>query len=393
MLQGIGNERLKKIPFAVKLADCNDPNAVLNKWGSDFRMLLNPKDTTDTSNSNNKTFDCSASDGNIDEDSVFGRIIHIKEVLKCILAAKSGKAPGYDQIPSELLKNDGALVMLHSLYNRCFITGIVPSAWSKGIISPIPKSSTADQRDPISYRGITLAPTMYKIYCSVLNNRIAQWCSIENVIHDEQNGFIKGNSTIDHVHALTNVIETRKLKKLSTFTAFIDYRKAYDMIDRAVLFEKLRHEGLQGSLLQAMTSLYSDVKCCVRINGFDSEWFDVKYGLKQGCPLSPVLFNLYINDLISFLTNLGVGIDIDDQKVRILLFADDVVLLAENAVGLQLLLDSLSAWCSRNKMQVNCEKSKIVHFRPKSILKTEHVFIIAGMNLEIVQCYKYLGVI
>ena len=112
------------------------------------------------------------------------------------------KAPGYDQIPRELLKNDGALVMLHSLYHRCFITGIVPSVWSKGIISPILKSSTADPRDPMSYLGITLVPTMFKTYCSVLNNRIAQRCSMENVITDKHNDFIKGKSTIDHVHAL-----------------------------------------------------------------------------------------------------------------------------------------------------------------------------------------------
>lgn len=71
-------------------------------------------------------------------------------------------------------------------------------------------------RDPLSYRGITFATTMFKIYRCILNNRITKWCLDQNVINDEQNGFVKGSSTIDYVHALTKLIETRILKKLST---------------------------------------------------------------------------------------------------------------------------------------------------------------------------------
>lgn len=80
------------------------------------------------------------------------------------LQAKSSKGPGHDEIPSELLKNDSALVMLDSLFNRCFMSRSVPPAWSKGIITPALKSSIIDARDPLSYEGITLAPCMYKIY-------------------------------------------------------------------------------------------------------------------------------------------------------------------------------------------------------------------------------------
>jgi hypothetical protein len=100
--------------------------------------------------------------------------------------------------------------------------------WSKGIITPIPKSSTSDPRDPMSYRDLTLASVAYKLYCGVLNARLTVELYDMEVINDEQNGFRKGRSTIDHLSTLTTIIETRKGRKLSTFCAFIYFKKAYD---------------------------------------------------------------------------------------------------------------------------------------------------------------------
>ena len=89
--------------------------------------------------------------------------------------------------------------------------------WNRGIITAIPKCSTSDQRDPLSYRGITLAPFAYKVFCGILNER--------EIIKDEQNGFMKG-STVDHINTITSIIETRKKCKLSTYVAFIDFKKS-----------------------------------------------------------------------------------------------------------------------------------------------------------------------
>ena len=95
--------------------------------------------------------------------------------------------------------------------------------WSKGIITPIPNCTTSDPRDPKSYRGITLIPCSYKLYCSILNNRLVSWLESRNILHDEPNGFHSSRSTIDHL--ITSIIETRKLRKLSTFTVFVDFKK------------------------------------------------------------------------------------------------------------------------------------------------------------------------
>ncbi|CAG2195599.1 unnamed protein product [Mytilus edulis] len=206
---------------------------------------------------------------------------------------------------------------------------------SKGIITPIPKRTTADPRDPMACRGITLAPVSYKLYCGVLNSRLTVKLDELNFLHDEQNGFRKGRNTIDHISTLTTVIETRKLHKLSTYVAFIDFKKAYDWINRDLLFGKLENLGISSKMLNAIFSLYRNVYSCVKVNGNFTDWFEVKCGLKQGCILSPILFNIFINDLVDEVKKLDIGVKIDDEKICVLLYADDLVFLTENEKDLQ----------------------------------------------------------
>ena len=135
---------------------------------------------------------------------------------------------------------------------------------------------------------------MYKLYCSVLNERLYEWTNVNNIIPDEQNGFRKKRSCIDHVSTLTSIIDTRRKLRKSTYTAFIDFSKAFDRVNRNILWSKLGGLGINNNckMLNALKSLYVDVQSCVRVNGYYSEWFDVSNGLKQGCILSPLLFSI-----------------------------------------------------------------------------------------------------
>ena len=96
---------------------------------------------------------------------------------------------------------------------------------------------------PLSYRGIALAPFAYTVFFCILNDRLVKWFDERELIKYEQNGFMKGRITVDHINTITSIIETRKKCKLSTYVAFIDISKAYDSINRALLFDQLENLG------------------------------------------------------------------------------------------------------------------------------------------------------
>ena len=359
---GVAKERKKDIPFEVKMANVeisNNPEDVMQVWKTAFEKLLNRNvDNTSSPDAAQKQ-NCNV------QPSYFGAGIEISEVKAAIKALKNNKAVGIDELPAEVLKCDNIFVALCALFNKCFITSIIPSAWKQGIINPIPKSSTSDRMDPLSYRGITLTSAVYKLFCTILNNRLSKWENEHSVLADNQNGFRKHRSTTDHVISLTSIIETRKLYKKNTFVAFIDFTKAYDSINRGILLIKLSDLGISGLMYKALLAIYANVRCAVRINGSLTEWFDVTCGLKQGCSLFSILFNLYINDLITRINSLGTGIDINGEKVSILVYADDVVLLVENEADLQQLLQELHNWCETNRLEINTKQVKSYAFQKR----------------------------
>lgn len=233
----------------------------------------------------------------------------------------------------------------------------------------------------------------YKLYCNILNDRLSQWVEDNDILADEQNGFRQERSTVDQLSSLTNIIDVRKKMRKSTFCAFIDFSKAYDTIDRQILWDKIRKLGIVDTFCHAIMSIYTNVLCSVRLNGHYTDWFTVNSGLKQGCPLSPILFNLYINDLVSFLQSFNCGVEIDGEKMCILLYADDVVLIASDEKELQTLLDGLSLWCKSNGMNINASKSNVVHFRQKSCPRSDMVFRCGDIDIQYVSEYKYLGLV
>lgn len=196
----------------------------------------------------------------------------------------------------------------------------------------------------------------------------------------------------DHLSTFSMLVESRKLLKQSTFVSFIDLSKAYDRIGRNLLWHKLESLGLNGTFINAIKSLYEGVRAAVRVNGSLTDWFDVGVGLKQGCALSPVLFNIYLNDLIQEIKDMGLGVTVNGEKVSILGYADDIVLMAESEEDLQDMLNRLDQWCDTWAMKVNTSKTKVIHFRPRSVVRTGFNFKCGSESLEKVSQYKYLGI-
>ena len=263
-----------------------------------------------------------------------------------------------------------------------------------GVITPIVKDVSKEIRDPGNYRGITIAPAMYKLFCSILNSRLNKFMDTNNYIVDNQNGFKKGRSTVDHLATLTNIIETRKLQKKDTFVAFIDFSKAYDRVNRGFLWKKLETMGVKGKMLQCLKGLYHNVTSKVKIGpGVTTDWFKVGTGLRQGCIVSPLCFNAYINDMAMVIMDKCKGVKVGNESVSILMYADDVALIAETEKDLQAMLNVLHKWCQTWDVMVNTDKSQVVHFRKKNTPQTMVEFKLSNKSLDKVNKYKYLGLV
>ena len=203
---------------------------VLDKWMGDFSRLYNP--TLNSPLASQNTDNVEPKNIDIQEAQILNCDITLPEVKIALSAAKCGKAPGLDNIPVDVLKNDTTAYFLTELFDICFKNSITPKAWQQSVIHPIPKDNTKDKRNPSNYRGLALASSIYKLYCGILNNRLSRWAELSGKLADEQNGFRKQRSCYDHLSSLSLITETRRKRNQPTYTAFIDFSKAFDRIDR-----------------------------------------------------------------------------------------------------------------------------------------------------------------
>ena len=168
--------------------------------------------------------------------------------------------------------------LLYRLFSVCFDSALVPA-----LIHPILKPNTTDPRTPVNYRGIALQSVVLKVFCKVLNARLSDWSETNCLLSDEQNGFRPDRSCLDHLFVICSIISTRKLNKSPTFVAFVDLKKAFDSVDRDLLWHRLGLYGISGKFLDLIKCLYRDTEYCVRVNDTVTEPFPVTSGVQQGC--------------------------------------------------------------------------------------------------------------
>ncbi len=175
---------------------------------------------------------------------------------------------------------------------------------------------------------------------------------------------------------------------------FVDFKKAFDSVHHNKLLQAMQKEGVQGKFFSSIKSMYDSLLSCVRANSEYSDFFDCPVGVRQGCVLSPTIFSLFINHLANYITETGRhGIQLLSGLVElfILLFADDVALLATTPYGLQNQLNSLKACCDRLHMEVNGDKTKVMVFRKGGYLSKHEKWYYDGIEMEVVNKYNYLG--
>ena len=327
-------------------------------------------------------------------------------VKKVIKKLKNNKACGVDNVSNEFLKNcpDTVIAVIVDIFNLVLKTGVVPTDWCIGIIQPLFKNK-GSINNPDNYRGITLLCCIGKLFTSCIYYRLSMFFENRVVIGEEQAGFREGYSTYDHTFVLSFIIDFYKQLGVPLYCAFIDYKKAFDLIERAALWQKLISEHVNGNIIRVLYNLYDQAKSCVKKGGKLSDFFKCNAGVRQGENLSPLLFAIYLNDFEKFLKkhyfglthiSLAVKRELSDDdielyvKLFVLLYADDTIVLAESELELQAALNAVSVYCNDWHLTVNLTKTKIIIFSSGRITNHRN-FIFNNKPVEVVDDYVYLG--
>ena len=317
------------------------------------------------------------------------------EIRNAIQHTQLKKAPGYDCVLNEMLKLNSSDItpFLHVLFQNIFTSGSFPLEWTKSIILPIHKKGSTSLCD--NFRPISLTSLISKLYTYILNERLTEFVDAASILPEEQAGFRKGYSTVDHMFTLYAMITKQFSKNRKLYVAFVDFRKCFDLINRDALFTILERNGITGNMLNSIKGMYERVSAAVRCNYELTDFFDCPVGLKQGCLMSPKLFCIFATEISRHLNSHGKhGIQFlpGAAVIHHLLFADDTALISDTITGLQSKLNILYSQCKRLGIEVNLSKTNIVVFRKGGHLSKYEQWQYGENKIEVVNSYKYLGI-
>jgi hypothetical protein len=321
------------------------------------------------------------------------------EIAAEIRLQDASKACSADGIHIRLIKilasEPTFLDALALLYNTCLTSGRTPSAWYQTLVCLLIKDESLP-KDVDNVRPITLTSIVRKVFERLLLPRfdLSGWASV----HTLQASFKARHSTYLNAAVLHSLLESGRISHV----AFLDFRAAFDTVDHSILSAILRKRGCPARMLSLISSLtFEGISSTIVSDGDMSEPFTRSRGVLQGSPLSPHLFNIFVDGLLCKLESAGaVSVirstdlaasttqthPLASSLIPTLFYADDGTLLASSAVAIQRLLDVVTDWCLANKMELNVKKCG--YLGPTSATCTPTVF---GATLPYVEGYEYLG--
>ena len=307
---------------------------------------------------------------------------------------KNGKASFTDGFINEVIKNSihDTSPVFTKLFNLIEVTGVYPSAWNTSFLVPLLKKGS--QSDPDNFRGLAVGSNVAKFYALCLNNKLINYAESNDILSPHQFGFRENFRTEDAMFTLRSLNSFYKNNSnRPVYACFVDFSKAFDSVDRTALAFKLGEIGIRGNLLNLIIDMYKDTNYIIKSNGIFSFPFSAKYGVKQGCNLSPLFFNIFINDLHQSFDETCEALNINDWNVNSLSYADDLVLLSESECGLQNSLNKLENYCNTWGLKININKTKVVVFNKPFNSKIKSLkFVIDANKIEVSNTYCYLGV-
>ena len=342
---------------------------IVKRWEEYFEGLLNPSGTQEIRSKFTPSY----------SDHQEPTILEM-EVRRAIKMSPKGKAAGDDGITTEaiLACDETGVKWLTTIFQKAWEERKVPEDWQKALVVPIWKKK-GSKKDCSTYRGISLLSHVGKMYAKILEQRVR--AKVEYQLSNAQFGFRKGKGCTDAIFALRQLSEKAIEYNQPIHLVFIDQEKAFDRVNRDKLWKVLEQYDIKGQLLDNIRAIYSNSKSAVRTTSGTSDWFPVTSGVRQGCVLSPLLFVIYMDHITK-------EADPDEEALNELLFADDQVVINNDATKLQQHIDKINDSCKTHDMKISISKTEVMTISRRP--ETPDVSI-NGSGLKKTHEFKYLG--
>ena len=314
----------------------------------------------------------------------------IEELLKCL---KNGKATGMDGIPYELYKYGGEKVVdvLWCLFNEVWREERVPKKWNESRVILLHKGGHKSKKELKNYRPIALNDTVGKIFSMWLNERVRKAVEREEVLGEEQNGFRVNRRGEDNMFIVREMIERCNREGKKGYFAFLDIEKAYDRVDRRVLCKVLRKCGMSEKVVRIIESMYENTKAKYSLGDIETDWVSSNRGVRQGCILSPILFAIYTEELAVRVKEKGLGMKVGNERLSLLMYADEIIILSENGNDLQLMLGVVNEYSVELGLKFGMDKGQIMIVNNNQV-DVERTWRLGENDVMRTNEYKYLGV-
>ena len=333
-------------------------------------------------------WECDRSGIHVDTEFEFKRISErdVSKIVKEITISKSCSLPG---LSTRLVKDAFEVIVpeLTYLFNKCINLGDIPESWCLGSITPIPKT-TVKSTNAKNWRPITQIPLPGKLLEKLIHAQLYSYFNENNILFKEQYGFRPGKSTSHAIFDVLKVLYENWNNRMYTGCIFVDFARAFETIDHEIFLKKLEAYGLQRTPLNFLKQYITNRMQTTTVNDHVSNKDRVTYGTAQGSVLGPLIYIIYVNDVLKLLS----------EEYNIFLYADDMLIMYQHVdkndmiVGLQEKLDSIMKWCSYNKLTVNREKTKFMlvsHSKEDTVMPLK----IENSVLSSVTHYEYLGML